>query len=73
MKYAGCLREPVPANAAEQVYRIVLDETDSGTYIYLYCSPDAEEASYDEWYPDTETARAVWTPLIDEKGWIPLN
>jgi len=73
MKYLAYLIEPVPANAKESVYRIILDETASGTYVYLYCSPDAEHASYDEWYPDTETAKAAWAPQIDEKGWIPLN
>lgn len=73
MKYLAYLKTPVPANDTEFVYRIVLDETENGTYVYLFCAPDAQSASYDEWYPDTETARGAWQAHTNERGWIPLD
>ena len=73
MKYIAALKTPVPANAHELVYRIIMDETACGTYVYLCCSPDTNTASYDEWYENTETAMAAWNEQIDERGWIPLN
>ena len=73
MKYLATLKTPVPVNPSELVYRILLDETDNGTYIYLFCAPDAASASYDEWYPDTASAKAAWNELLNESGWIPQS
>lgn len=39
------------------------------TLVYLYCEKDAVRSSYDQWYPNLESALEDWDEHIDPEGW----
>ncbi len=71
-KYAY-LREPLKCNNKDSIYKIMLHQTEEGVFLYKYCSVDAVQCSFDEWYPDIESIYEDWNDELDENGWIDID
>lgn len=71
-KYA-ILKEPIPCNKKDFIYKIMLYQTKKDVYLFKYCSMDAVQCSYDAWYPDVESVYEDWNDEIDERGWIDIE
>ena len=71
-KYAW-LKEPQKTADDQMIWKIMLYQTEEGTYLYTYSSPDAVMASSDRWYASTEAVYDEWNDLIDEQGWVEID
>ena len=73
MRMLGYLKNPYKCNKKDTIYKIMLHKTKSEVFVYLYTSLDAVQSSFDNWYPDEESALEDWQSEIDERGWILLD
>ncbi|MDE7253629.1 MAG: hypothetical protein K2O32_11895 [Acetatifactor sp.] len=73
MRMYAYLKEPLPVNKNDYIYKIMIHEMKRETLVYKYISRDAIQCSFDDWYPDKDSAVEDWQELIDEKGWIMLD
>ena len=73
MRMYAYLKEPLPVNRNDHIYKIMVHEMKRETYVYQYTSRDAIQGSFDSWYPDKDSAVEDWQELIDETGWIMLE
>lgn len=74
MRRYAYLREPVPCNPKDLIYKIMLYETKKdGIYLFEYCSLNAVQCSFDAWYEDIEDLYDDWNDLLDERGWIDID
>jgi len=73
MRMYAYLKEPLPANKKDYIYKIMVHEMKQETFVYKYTSRDAVQCAFDSWYPDRESAVDDWQELIDENGWIMLD
>lgn len=72
MRMYGYLKEPIPANRQEMIYKVMVHQIrKEGVFVYLYTNRDALFASYDCHYSDLEDAREDWDRDVEE--WIPLD
>ena len=71
-KYAY-LRCPQKTGCGSLIYRIMLYETDEGTYLFEYDSPDAPFCCADQLYDSPEEVFEEWNERIDGRGWITLD
>ena len=62
------LKVPYRCNRSDMVYKIMLCSDKDGTFVFLYTAPDAVRCSFDEWYPDEESAIEAWQESVDENG-----
>ena len=44
-----------------------------GVFLFQYCSIDAIQCSFDQYYNDLEDIYDDWNDEIDERGWIDIN
>lgn len=73
MRMLGYLKNTYKCNEKDTIYKIVLHKTEKEVYVYLYTSFDAVISSFDNWYPDKESALKDWQSEIDERGWILID
>lgn len=69
MRQWAYLRKPYNTNKKDMVYKIMIHEMKKCTMVYLYCAKEAIMCSYDNWYPDLESALEDWQSEIDSEGW----
>ncbi len=72
-KYAF-LKNPMKCNKSDYIYKIMLYQTkNEGVFLFQYCSIDAIQCSFDQYYNDLEDIYDDWNDEIDERGWIDIN
>ena len=72
-KYAF-LKNPMKCNKSDYIYKIMLYQTkNEGVFLFQYCSIDAIQCSFDQYYNDLEDVYDDWNDEIDERGWIDIN
>ena len=71
-KYAY-LKEPLPYDKTNRIYKIMLYETREGIYVFEYFSTEAVQCSADRWYDSLEDLYAEWNGLLDERGWMEID
>lgn len=71
-KYAW-LREPFQYNESGRIYKVMLYETEEGSYLFGYGSAEAVRCSFDRFYASVEELHEDWDDLIDERGWIGIE
>ena len=72
-KYAF-LKNPMKCNKSDYIYKIMLYQTQNeGVFLFQYCSLDAIQCSFDQYYNDLEDIYDDWNDEIDERGWIEIN
>ena len=71
-KYAY-LKEPIKCNSEQLIYKIMIYQTPGGYSLFEYCSLNAEQCSFDEFYESIEDIYEIWNELIDERGWIDID
>ena len=70
-KYA-ILENPLKCNRTDSIYKIMLHQTKTDVFLYMYCSPDAVLSSFDACYHDVQSVYETWNDEIDERGWIDI-
>lgn len=74
MRMYAYLKNPIPANDKEMIYKIMMHEIrKQGVFVYMYLSPDAVMSSYDSYHPHLKDALEDWQDKIDERGWIKID
>ena len=73
MRKFAFLREPLQDGECGEVVKIMLCEAEEGWYLFEYSSLDAVLCSADRCYASLAELLEDWDPLIDERGWIPLE
>ena len=71
-KYAY-LREPLKRDGENNIFKIMLFETEEGVYLFEYSSPDAVLCSSDLFYESPEELYEDWNARIDDRGWITID
>ena len=72
-KYAY-LKKPFKCNKKDYIYKIMLYQTKrDGVFLFQYCSVDAIQCSFDQYYDDIEDVYEDWDDEIDERGWIDID
>ncbi|MCX4297817.1 MAG: hypothetical protein OSJ73_12395 [Lachnospiraceae bacterium] len=71
-KYA-ILEEPIKCNEKDFIFKIMLYQSKKEVLLFEYCSMDANQCSFDVWYPDVESVYEDWDDKIDERGWIDID
>ncbi|MBP1533733.1 MAG: hypothetical protein IK999_06355 [Ruminococcus sp.] len=72
-KYAF-LKNPMKCNKSDYIYKIMIYQTKKGGFfLFQYCSIDAIQCSFDQYYNDLEDVYDDWNDEIDERGWIDIN
>ena len=72
-KYAF-LKNPMKCNKSDYIYKIMLYQTKNEVvFLFQYCSIDAIQCSFDQYYNDLEDIYDDWNDEIDERGWIDIN
>ena len=69
MRKWAYLKKPYYTNKRDIVYKIMIHEQKKYTLVYLYCARDAVRCSYDNYYPDLESALEDWENEINAEGW----
>ena len=72
MRRYAFLKEPIKCND-QDIYKIMLYEGDGGYSVFMYCTPDAEQCSFDEFYETLEDLYEAWNGLLDERGWFDIE
>lgn len=74
MRRYAYLKEPMKTNKKDYVYKIMLYQTKKeGVCLFMYCSREAVQCSFDGWYETVEEVYEDWSDMIDEKGWIDME
>ena len=73
MRMYAYLKAPIPCNKKDKIYKVMIHEQKRDTFVYLYCSPDAVQCSYDHCYNCVDDALEDWNDEIDERGWIKID
>ncbi len=72
-KYAF-LKNPMKCNKKDYIYKIMLYKTkNEGVFLFQYCSIDAIQCSFDQFYTDLKDVYEDWNDKIDERGWIDID
>lgn len=67
-KYAF-LKNPMKCNESDYIYKIMIYQTkNEGVFLFQYCSIDAIQCSFDQYYNDLEDVYDDWNDEIDERG-----
>ena len=67
-------KKPYKCNAKDTVYKIMIYETQKeGAFVFLYCSKDDVQCSFDNHYHDLSDALEDWKDEIDENGWKEID
>ena len=72
MRRYAYLKTPLERDGG-RVYKIMLYESEEGTYLFEYESPDAVISSSDRLYDEPGDVYGDWDGLIDDNGWIDLE
>ncbi len=68
------LKEPYLYNQKDMVYKIMVYKTkNTGVFVFLYCSKDAMQCSFDCYYDELSDALEDWQDQIDENGWHEID
>ena len=73
MRRYAYLKEPLQRGDGNEIFKVMLCETEEGVYLFEYRSPDAVLCSSDLLYDSAEELYAEWDERIDERGWIALE
>ena len=74
MRKWAYLRKPYKCNKQDTVYKIMIYETPKeGVFVFLYCSKDAIQCSFDHHYHDLSDALEDWEDEIDDNGWKEID
>ena len=66
-KYAF-LKNPMKCNESDYIYKIMIYQTkNEGVFLFQYCSIDAIQCSFDQYYNDLEDVYDDWNDEIDER------
>ena len=72
-KYAY-LKNPIQCNKKDFIYKIMLYTSEiDGVYLFKYCSPNAVQSSFDDYYSDLNDLYDDWNDKIDDIGWIDIE
>ena len=72
MRMYGYLKEPIPANKRDLIYKVMIHQTRrDGVFAYLYTEKNAVFCSFDYHYTDLEDALENWDGEVEE--WFPLD
>ena len=72
-KYAN-LKQPIRCNENDFVYKIMLYQSEKEcVYLFYYCSNDAIQSKFDEYFEHIEDLYEEWNEYIDDKGWIDIE
>lgn len=74
MRQWAYLTKPYPCNDTDMAYKIMVYETEhEGVFVFLYCSKDAMQCSFDCHYTTMNDALEDWESKIDENGWHQID
>lgn len=73
MRRYAYLKEPIKCNRKDYVYKIMLHTQNDGVLLYQYCSLEAIQCSFDQYYSDIKEIYEEWNSEIDEQGWIDIE
>ena len=73
MRRYAYLKEPIKCNRKDYVYKIMLHTQNDGVLLYQYCSLDAIQCSYDQFYYNVEDIYDEWNCEIDDRGWLDIE
>ena len=74
MRKWAYLKEPYICSKKDRAYKIMIYETaNEGVYVFLYCSKDAIQCSFDAYYHELSDALEDWEDQIDENGWHEID
>lgn len=74
MRKWAYLKKPYIYNEKYMAYKIMIYETKNGeVFVFLYCSKDAMQCSFDYYYNELSDALEDWEDQVDENGWHEIN
>lgn len=74
MRKWAYLKNPYKCNKKDTVYKIMIyTHCKKGTFVFLYCSREAVQCSFDLHYHDLSDALEDWECDIDEEGWHEID
>lgn len=74
MRKWAYLKNLYKCNNKDTVYKIMIyTHRKEGTFVFLYCSKDAIQCSFDLLYDELSDALEDWECDIDEEGWHEID